>query len=151
MAFTGFAGLLTVFRHPKHWTKIELAAVRYLLLLGVSASLFALLPMAMLASGLPVAVTWELCVPLLGIWLLILAVWYQRIRLWERIRPRSPVSYWLMQTVGFAASILSVAAAFVPALRQPGVYLIALFWMVLTGVVQFIVQVLKSLPPTSDD
>lgn len=151
MAFTGFAGLLTVFRHRKDWTRVELAAVRYLLLLGVSASLFALIPMVMLTSGLSDAVTWELCVPALGIWLLLLAVWYQRIRLRELIRPRSPVAYWLMQTIGFVASLLSIAAAFVPELRQPGVYLTALFWMVLTGVVQFIVQVLKTLPPLNDD
>lgn len=151
MALTGFTGILTVFRHQQHWTQIELIALSHLLGIGIGASFFALLPMPLLASSLPIAVTWRLCLPALGFGIMGLVVWNDRNRRRHHIRPRWRFAYWPLQSLGFGLAALLIGAAFTSMLRHPALYLAGLLWMVLVGMLQFMVQVLRSLPPPKDN
>lgn len=151
IALTGFTGILTVFRRQRCWTQLEVIAVKHLLAIGGAASLFALLPMPLLATTLPTSVAWQLCLPALGICLMIFAVWNQRTRVLHRLRPRWPLAYWPLQLLGFVLATLLIAAGFTPILRHPALYLVGLLWMILVGLLQFMVQVLKTFPSPGDN
>ena len=151
MALTGFTGALSVFRRQQHWTRIELTALSHLLVLGIAASVFSLLPMPLLATALARSTIWQLCLPALGICIIAFVVWGQRTRVRHRLRPRWPLAYWLLQSIGLLLALMLITAAFTPILRLPAVYLGGLLWMVFFGMLQFMVQVLNSLPLSKDD
>ena len=150
MALTGFAGLLTAFRRRQSgWSAIEIFAIRDLLVASVCACLFALLPMPLLESGLSAETVWAICLPILGLSLLLLIAWSQRERFRAQIRPRRPIIYWGLTALGLATSLLLVSAIFGgPESASPAYYLLGLGWLLLIAMVQFLLQILESLAAT---
>jgi hypothetical protein len=109
--------------------------------------LLALLPLVLLAASREVSAAWSICQALLGAWLLFLFVWTQRQQKLKGVRPRRPFVNGAMWALGIAMGLLNLVVAGVaigPSSRVL-IYLIALLWLLLAAMLQFVIQIMSSL------
>lgn len=144
-SLVGFSGLLTAFRTANdQLAPRDLNNVRTLLILSVSALVFALLPLPLAAS--PWAGRgWTLLTVLLGANLLFWSVQSPRWMRNKQLQPRSRLLYRTMIAaqallgLGLVAGALALGDA-------SALYTLGVLWLLIADVVVFVVQVFPLLP-----
>jgi hypothetical protein len=144
-SLVGFSGLLTAFRTANDQLgPRDLNNVRTLLILSVSALVFALLPLPLAAS--PWAGRgWTVLTILLGANLLFWSVQSPRWMRKKRLQPRSRLLYRLMIAAQGLLGIGLIAGALRLADAAP-LYAVGVLWFLIAAVVVFVVQVFPLLP-----
>lgn len=144
-AMVGFTGLLTAFKaSTDSLSPNDVSNIRILLIFSVSALVFALLPIPLLAfdahSG-----WFGLLTGLLGAFLLLWLVQSPRWMRRKRLRPRNPRLYWTMLIAQAALGMVLLAAALLRWPAEP-FYVTGVMWCLVTAIVVFVVQVFVMLP-----
>lgn len=144
-ALVGFSGLLTALRaSADDLTPNDVTNIRILLMFGVAALLFALLPVLIFAfegkDGWLDALTVALG--------MFLAIWIVQSPRWMRakgLRPRNPGIYW---TTLVGQAMIGITLVGAVAIGRPAApfYLTGVLTCLVTAIVAFVVQVFAMLP-----
>ena len=144
-SLVGFSGLLTAFRTANDSLgPRDLNNIRTLLILSVSALVFALLPLPLAAAKWP-AWWWNLLTLVLGVNLLFWSVQSPRWMTKKDLRPRYRALYLGMIAAQALFGALLVAGAIVLA-ETSALYTAGVLWFLIAAVVVFVVQVFPLLP-----
>ena len=148
-SLVGFTGLLTAFRaNADTLSPNDVSNIRILLIFSVSALVFALLPMPVVAFAAPM-VWWRALALLLGAFLIF---WLVQSPRWMRrrgLRPRSPRLYWWMLVLQAAIGLAVVGGGIGHPTPQP-FYIVGVLWCLLTAITVFVVQIFVMLPIQRD-
>jgi hypothetical protein len=146
VSLTGFAGLLIAFRFGKRWERVEIYALKFLFRSSIGAFVGGLLPLPMMIAGVMDGRLWSVCFAALGSWMLTMVFLAFRARYSGDLRPRFEFGYWGLTLSGVVAGALQFVAAFdVDGLRQPAIYMVGLYWLLLVATFQLMMQVMYSL------
>ena len=151
-SLVGFSGLLTAFRAANDsLSPSDINNVRTLLILSVSALVFAMLPLPLTASRWP-SWWWNVLTAVLGANLLFWSVQSPRWMKRTGLRPRMPALYRGMIGAQALLGAVLIAGAVVAG-DVMGLYSVGVLWFLIAAVVVFVVQVLALLPiaPRDDE
>ncbi|MFC7537087.1 hypothetical protein ACFQPG_06860 [Sphingomonas sp. GCM10030256] len=148
VAVIGFSGLLTAFRSASApLTRLDMVYIRILLIFGLGALTFALLPLPFAAVA-PERL-WPTLTILLALFLLF---WPVRSPIWNRargIRPRRPRLFYgilaAQALLGLLLLLLGIRGD-----SDGGAYAAGVAWCLLVAMVTFVAQVFSMLPVDED-
>lgn len=144
----GFSGLLTAFRTASApLSRIDMVYIRILLIFGLGALIFALLPLPF--AGSPPDRLWTVATVLLAIFLL---VWPIQSPFWNRargVRPRRPGLFYGILAIEALLGLALLAAAW-SGVAHPGFYAGGVVWCLLVALVTFVAQVFSLLSVDPD-
>lgn len=144
-SLVGFTGLLTAFRvRTDSLSPNDVTNIRILLIYSVSALVFAVLPIPLLAFDAHPALM-KVLTGLFGTYLLFWSMqspaWMRR----RRLRPRNPALYWSIIVLQAVLGIGMVVGAALASLTM-AVFTLGVLWCLLTAIIVFVVQIFVMLP-----
>jgi len=146
VTLTGFAGLLAAFRRTDTWQRVELFAVRYLVLTSASGCLLALLPIPMSIGGY--RELWRVCLLILAGWLLFVISWTLAETFRSRTRPRRLLRYVITQASGLSLALWAIVTVLgFAGSDATAVYVWGLLWFIATSISQLTIQITHGLGP----
>jgi hypothetical protein len=152
VSLTGFAGLLIAFRFGRSWKRAEIFSLKFLFRSSIGAFILGLLPLPMMLAGVMNGALWSVCFALLGFWTLTLVLFALRARSSGELRPRFKFVYWGLTLSGVATGVLQLVAMLnLYGLRQPAVYMVGLYWLLIVATFQLMMQVMYSLDSIDAD
>lgn len=145
----GFTGLLTAFRAGSdRMNANDISNIRILVIFSVSALVFALLPIPVMALGEQERwMRW--LTMLLGAYIFFWCVQSPRWMKRKRVKPRRPGIYWTMIILQglIGTTVMMVGVRSDPVLA---IYSIGVAWLLVTAIIVFVVQIFAMLPIDPD-
>jgi hypothetical protein len=150
VALAGFSGVVVGLRGRRATIDVDQNrfGLYHLLATSVGATLFSLLPFALVAAGMGRPTAWTTTTLLLGSTTFVASVSWGRAGL--RVRPRYPSVFWSLISLGMVLGLVLLATGSHVVETKGSLVEITLVFLLVVGFVQFVIFLLDPALPESD-